>query len=68
MAIVFCGLYTVLFAVQFRMNLIPRSAHLTFAELITDKVRLDRSYHRRVAVTRAEQLRDAGDLPGAGMC
>ena len=60
-----CAIYTVLFAVQFRMNLVPRTERLTFAELITDKVRLDRSYHRKESVTRAEQLRAAGNPAGA---
>jgi hypothetical protein len=42
-----CGVYTVLFAVQFRLDLIPHDGDLTVSQLLWDKVFLRRAYLRK---------------------
>jgi len=51
-------LFTLLFAVQFRLDLIPKGERLTTAEYLTDKFRIDRAWRRKQAVTRAGSLRE----------
>lgn len=41
-----CGVYTTLFAIQFRLDLIPRFGRLTFSQIVTDKIFLYRAYQR----------------------
>jgi predicted Zn-dependent protease len=59
-----CMTYTAIFAVQLRLNMIP-TGRLTFAELITDKLRLDRALRRRALFVRAAELNRGGDAAGA---
>jgi hypothetical protein len=42
-----CALYTGLFAVQYRLDLIPKMSRLTADELVWDKLRMRRAYARR---------------------
>jgi hypothetical protein len=43
-----CVVYTTLFAVQFRLGLIPRGGPLTMSELLWDKLSLKKAYQRRI--------------------
>jgi predicted Zn-dependent protease len=53
-------LFTSLFAVQFRLDLIPRHERLTIAECFTDKLNLVQARRRKVAVQQAEALLQQG--------
>jgi hypothetical protein len=55
-AVAVCCLFTVLFAIQFRLDLIPRNDRLTAAECFTDKLRLYAVYKQKVAVKQARDL------------
>ena len=44
-----CCVFTSLFAIQFRLNLVPTGTMLTFSELLTDKLRLPQVRQRRAA-------------------
>jgi hypothetical protein len=59
-----CMVYTTIFAVQLRLNMIP-TGRLTFDELITDKLRLDRALQRRKLFLRAAELNRGGNAGGA---
>jgi hypothetical protein len=48
--------YTVVFAVQYRLDLVPDDDYLTFSELITDKIALRRAYQRRRLVNRCQEV------------
>lgn len=48
-----CCVFTMLFAVQFRLDLVPRETPLTFSELFTDKLRLPKVRKRHAAVQQA---------------
>jgi hypothetical protein len=54
-----------LFAIQFRFSLVPQGTTLTFSELLTDKLRLDRVWRRRQEANQARQLLAKGDAAGA---
>ncbi|MGA2716432.1 MAG: hypothetical protein ABSG41_25335 [Bryobacteraceae bacterium] len=56
-----CCVFTSLFAVQFRLDLMPTETPLTFSELFTDKLRLTQVRQRRAAAKQAEQLLAKGD-------
>jgi hypothetical protein len=55
--IVVCMVYTTLFALQFRLDLIPRDGPLTLSELLWDKLFLKNAYqrHLNLPVTRSHQ-------------
>ena len=54
-----CRVFTSLFAIQFRLNVIPSGSRLS--ELMTDKLRLDRAWRRKDAVKAAKQLLSEND-------
>jgi hypothetical protein len=63
-AAVFCALccvFTSVFAIQFRLDLVPTETPLTFSELITDKLRLPQVRQRREAARQAVELMARGD-------
>jgi hypothetical protein len=55
-----CCLFSVLFAVQFRLDLIPKLDRLTPAELFTDKLSMPRVHRQKVAAQRAGDLISRG--------
>jgi len=61
---VFCA-FTVLFAIQFRLDLVPRETPLTFSELVTDKLRLWQVRQRKAAVRQAREFLAKGDAASA---
>ena len=58
-------LFSCLFVLQFRLDLIPRQDRLTAAELFTDKLRLPRAMKRKSAVRQAEAALKEGSVPAA---
>jgi hypothetical protein len=64
-AAVVCCVFTVVGAVQFRLDLVPRSDRLTASEYLTDKFRLREVRRRKAAVQRAEQLIGQGSPAAA---
>ena len=60
-----CCLFTCLFAVQFRLDLIPRHERLTAAELFTDKLRLLQVNRQKHAADQAEDLVKQGNAQAA---
>jgi hypothetical protein len=56
-----CCVFTAVFAIQFRLDLVPTETPLTFSELITDKLRLPQVRQRREAARRAVELMARGD-------
>jgi len=61
-----CCVFTVLFAVQFRMDLVPKGdVTLTFSELFTDKLRLGKVRQRKAAARQAQELLAKGDPEAA---
>lgn len=60
-----CCVYTMLFALQFRLNLIPSNETLTPTELFTDKLRLPQVRQRKAAVTAARTLMKDGNFDAA---
>jgi len=60
-----CCVFTSLFAIQFRMDLVPTETPLTFSELVTDKLRLPQVRRRRAAAKQAVALMAKGDAAGA---
>jgi hypothetical protein len=65
-AVIACCLFTILFAVQFRLDLIPRAGRLTAAECFTGKFRLRAVHRQKMAVQRARELLRQG-LPDAAV-
>lgn len=63
-SVVFC-LFTSLFAVQYRLSLMPMVSPLTFSELITDKMRLPQVIRRKSAAKQAHALLAGGDAASA---
>lgn len=63
-AVAFC-LFAVLFAIQFRLDLIMRHDRLTAAECFTDKFRLLQVKRRKLAVQQAETLLAQGSAEAA---
>jgi predicted Zn-dependent protease len=55
-----CCLFSVLFAVQFRLDLIPKLDRLTPSELFADKFNIRRILRQRVAAQRADVLISGG--------
>jgi len=55
-AAAFCCLFSVLFAVQFRLDLIPKLDRLTPAELFGDKINMPRIHRQKLAAQRADVL------------
>jgi hypothetical protein len=64
-AVAACCLFTSLFAVQFRLDLIPRMERLTAAECFTDKFRLREVRRQKLAVQRAADLLRQGSPDAA---
>jgi hypothetical protein len=64
-AVTACCLFTILFAVQFRLDLIPRDDRLTLAECFTDKIRLREVLRQKAAVRRARELLESGSPDSA---
>jgi hypothetical protein len=60
-----CCLFAVLFAIQFRLDLILRHDRLTAAECFTDKLRLLQVKRRKLAVQQAETLLAQGSAAAA---
>jgi len=60
-----CCVFTVLFAVQFRLDLVPKVTPLTFSELVTDKLRLRQVRQRMVAAQQARELLQKGNTDPA---
>ena len=56
-----CCVFTSLFAIQFRLDLVPTETPLTFSELVTDKLRLPQVRQRRAAAKQAVELMAKGD-------
>lgn len=54
--------YTIVFAAQFRLDMIPRDDRLTVDELLTDKIFLRSLWRRHRAVSAARQALERGDL------
>ena len=61
-----CCAFTMLFAFQYRLNLVPTGTTLTFSELITDKLRLGQVRQRKAATRLAEEFLSKGD-PGSAV-
>ena len=51
-----CSLFSFVSAIQFRLDLVPRSDQLTVSEYLTDKLRLRQVRRRKLAVKEAERL------------
>jgi hypothetical protein len=64
-AVTACCLFTILFAIQFRLDLIPRDDRLTPAECFTDKIQLREVLRQKAAVRRAYELLDSGSPDSA---
>jgi hypothetical protein len=60
-----CCLFTSLFAVQTRLDLIPRGERLTAAECFTDKLRILQVRRRKVAVQQARNYLQQGSADAA---
>ncbi len=60
-----CCIFTMLFAVQYRFNLIPSNETLTFHELFTDKLNPLQVRKRKIAAKRAAELLAQGDAQSA---
>jgi len=60
-----CCVFTSLFAIQFRLDLVPTETPLTFAELVTDKLRMPQVRQRRAEARQAVELMAKGDPNGA---
>ena len=54
-ALAAASVYTVVFALQYRLDLVPRDDYLTFSELITDRIALRRVYQRHRLVNRCQE-------------
>jgi hypothetical protein len=59
-AVAACCIFTMLFAVQYRLNLIPNNETLTFSEIFTDKLRLLQVRRRKSAANTARWLLSKG--------
>jgi hypothetical protein len=64
-AIVLCCIYTSLFAIQFRLDLIPSNETLTASELFSDKLHLIRVLNQKKAARHATGLLRDGDTDEA---
>ena len=60
-----CCLFTTLFAVQYRLLLIPRNERLTAAECFTDKLRILQVRRRKAAVQQARDYLQQGSVDAA---
>jgi len=56
-----CSAYTLVFAVQFRLDLIPKQARLTADELLWDKLHLSRAVERQREAIAASRALNDGD-------
>ncbi len=56
-----CCVFALLFAIQFRLNLVPIDTRLTFSEMVTDKLRLREVRHRKAVARYADSLLVSGD-------
>jgi hypothetical protein len=63
--ILVCCVFTVLFAVQLRFDLIPSSETLTVKEMFLDKLQLPAIRQQKIATRRAEAFLAAGDAKSA---
>ncbi len=64
-AVLLCSVYTLVFAMQFRLDLIPKQSVLTIDELVWDKLHLVRAYRRQQQAAAAARTLDAGDARSA---
>jgi hypothetical protein len=55
-----CAAFTLVFGVQYRLDLLPKRDRLTVDELVADKLHLRRAVRRSRAVMEAKQLLDEG--------
>ena len=60
-----CCIFTSLFAVQYRLDLIPTNETLTSTELFRDKLNLVAVKQRKTGVRRAQELLSTGDSAAA---
>lgn len=63
--IVACCMFAALFALQFRLDLVPRDDQLTVAECFTDKLRLPQVRRRKLVVQKAQDLMQQGSPEAA---
>lgn len=59
------SLYTMIFALEFRMDMIPRNDRLTFMELITDKIYLNSAWNRYKGYVEARKAFENCDSKNA---
>jgi hypothetical protein len=64
-AICCCGVFTSLFAIQYRFDLIPNNQTLTATEMFTDKLRIPAVRRRKASVASARNLLARGDAAAA---
>jgi hypothetical protein len=64
-ASVVCCVFTSVFAIQYRFDLVPTGTTLTASELFTDKFRLSAVKQRRAAAAKAKNLLARGDAQSA---
>ena len=60
---VICAIFTALFAIDFRLDLVPSTTPLTFSELVTDRFRPIQLLERKVSTQQAKVFLDH-DNPG----
>jgi hypothetical protein len=63
--IVFFGVYSTLFAAQYRLDLLPKNDRLLASELIHDKLFMRQAYARSRSAQRGAELIQTGDAAGA---
>ena len=67
-AVAACCIFTMLFAVQYRLNLIPNNETLTSSEIFTDKLRLLQVRRRKNAASTARWLLSKGQASTRFSC
>ena len=64
-ATVCCCIFAILFAIQFRLDLIPKNETLTATEIFTDKLHLLKVRQRKMMAAQARKLLEEGDPKAA---
>ena len=60
-----CCCFTILFAIQWGLDLVPKYTRLTFSELVSDKLRLAQVRQRKAATRQAQELLAKADADSA---
>jgi hypothetical protein len=60
-----CAIFTLIFAAQYRMDLLPENEQLTRKEYLNDKIQLRQAMARQRGARQAQQKLDAGDPQSA---